>query len=155
MLIFFPLCLRSRDPAEKTMASASARRPTHSSSRTACGVTAANESTLPLDDATSEELLQLTVVQVAPHRMGKGLFAKLNVERNCVVAKMVNPTILTAKRFDAQIVAKHGNSRRGYNGIDLKDNYFAFTDHDKNGQPMKMILFDHWGDKQAARPRWT
>ena len=78
MLIFFPLCLRSRDPAEKTMASASARRPTHSSSRTACGVTAANESTLPLDDATSEELLQLTVVQVAPHRMGKGLFAKLN-----------------------------------------------------------------------------
>ena len=42
-----------------------------------------------------------------------------------------------------------------YHWIDLKDNYFAFDGRDKSGHSTDMILFDHWGDKQAARPKWT
>ena len=79
----------------------------------------------------------------------------MTLMRNCTVAKMFNPMILPAKRFDAEIVAKHGNPHQDYHGIDLKDNYFAFDGRDESGHPTDMILFDHWGDKQAARPKWT
>jgi SET domain len=142
-----PPTARSLTRARK-LAPLSTRRVTRSSSQSATHAT---------NGATTEHRLALTKIAPAGDDIpGDGLHAAENIERGCVVAEMLNPTIYTAEQFDAKIVAEYVGPNQVYHGIPLQDNFFAFNGLDECGHYTEMILFDHWGIKQGAeRPNWT